>query len=167
VIESDSYRADRSSPSQPLQHSPAHDNATNPHGNQSVQQQSGVLPSITSPLRYAHETLLANVDHVQEESPSSPGVAESVLRTVVSTGNDALSILFEAATQERNTTLDGPSPPLNGAMLQQPSPSTATPTNFQAGIPTPGSDVLKVWETCRFVTMGWLTPRDAVTYTDL
>jgi len=161
-----SHRADRGSLARPLEFSASHDHTDGPSRHQTVQQQSGILPSSTSHVHYAHETLPVNAGHLQQDSPSSSGVAESVLRTVVSTGNDALNILFEAASRDRNTILDSPCSPVNGVIPQQSRASQPNPINIH-GIPSQNLDVLRVWDTCRFVTMGWLTAKDAVMYMDL
>lgn len=115
---------------------------------------------------------------------SNSTLANSMMRTVVASGNDALNILFEAATahQDENP-IDQPSPAMgapsrNGASN---SKEQSTPRNFESPAtfePVPRSicpvnisevtqDVLQVWEACRFVRMGWFTAREAVTFIDL
>ena len=121
----------------------------------------------TNPLHSATERLPSNLDHFQHESPSSSGVADSVIRTVVSTGNDALNILFEAASRDPNPIANGTGTYVHERIPQQMSSIGTSPSDASSGIPSPGSEVLKTWETCRFVTMGWLTAKDAVMYIDL
>lgn len=118
------------------------------------------------PQYVVDETRPSNLDHLQRGSPSS-GVADSVIRTVVSTGNDALNILFEAASHERDAILNGYNSPVNDRMSQQTGSLETSPNNTLADIPDPRPEVLRIWGNCRFVTMGWLTAKDAVVYLDL
>ncbi|KMU72045.1 hypothetical protein CISG_00353 [Coccidioides immitis RMSCC 3703] len=114
---------------------------------------------------------------------ASSGLASSVMRTVVSSGNDALNILFQAAAQEQGASIgDMSTTNTRAAALGQ----TAQPMQQTHG--TPGSttslgmattvsdpahlspaepEVVAVWDSCRFVKMGWFSSREAVTYIDL
>ena len=85
-----------------------------------------------------------------EQEPAN-GISTSVLQKKVTSGNDALDILFDAAVQERRGL---------------PTPSTITSI---ATTPTDDSEdaVLKTWEGCRFVKGGWFTAKDAVLLMDL
>ena len=103
------------------------------------------------------------------------------MRTVVSSGNDALNILFRAAeassmnditTASRGgTTHSSP----NVQPGQQPygdpgsvaSFGTAPTASEYPALSTIEPDVLRVWEACRFVKLGWFTATQAVTYIDL
>ncbi|KAJ5090028.1 hypothetical protein N7532_008712 [Penicillium argentinense] len=116
---------------------------------------------------------------------SSSTLASSMMRTVVASGNDALNILFEAATaqdQEDNTSNETDTPHRVGSKSGAPNGrERSTPRNFEspttfesaprAQHPVSISDVdpetLQVWEACRFVRMGWFTAREAVTFVDL
>lgn len=80
-----------------------------------------------------------------EQEPAN-GISTSVLQKKVTSGHDAFNILFDAAVQERRGL---------------PTPSTIT------GIDTTPTDVLKIWEGCRFVKGGWFTAKDAVLLMDL
>lgn len=115
---------------------------------------------------------------------SSSTLANSMMRTVVASGNDALNILFEAATagQEDNAPSDE-SPPRGAGSKSGGSNGhqRATPGNFEspAAFETTSrvkyrvemsevaSETLQIWEACRFVKMGWFTAREAVTFIDL
>ncbi|KAJ5761224.1 hypothetical protein N7520_008380 [Penicillium odoratum] len=134
----------------------------------------------------------ATINHSNHTSPhlnhdrrhrSNPNLASSMMRTVVASGNDALNILFEAATQQsqEDNALREPSPPVgvsskNGINAKERS----TPRNFESPIPFEpvprtrpvhlaevSQDALHIWEACRFVRMGWFTAREAVTFMDL
>lgn len=106
-----------------------------------------------------------------------------MMRTVVASGNDALNILFEAATAQDDTSPTDESPlteagPRSGDMSVKERP---TPRNFESpaafeSVPrairpidmsNPLQATLNVWDACRFVKMGWFTAREAVTFVDL
>ncbi|CAG8903485.1 unnamed protein product [Penicillium egyptiacum] len=80
------------------------------------------------------------------------GLSTSVLETVVSNNNDAMNILFEAALQESN----------------DPSQNMSTTDNSRSVAPEPtNADVLRIWNACRFVRMGWFSAQEAVVLMDL
>ncbi|WEW54851.1 hypothetical protein PRK78_000277 [Emydomyces testavorans] len=112
---------------------------------------------------------------------ASSGLASSVMRTVVSSGNDALNILFQAAAQEQENTMGDITSnariPLSqsGQPMQQTYGTPGSTTSL--GVATSISEfthlshvdpeVMAVWDSCRFVKMGWFSSREAVTYVDL
>lgn len=119
------------------------------------------------------------------QHPATSNLANSMMRTVVSSGNDALNILFEAAVahsqenmanefqSQSQTIQDNAS---HGRAVDNSAtnpPQFKYPTEALAKAKRPvqlspaSEDVLKVWETCRFVRMGWFTSREAVTLIDL
>lgn len=122
----------------------------------------------------------------QHASPShGSGLTSSMMRTVVSSGNDALNLLFEAAAHtntqngqlERHHTRDaGARNDYNNndyrpaaQNMQTPGPGsvgTSPAAPAPVDISNPGRDVLDVWESCRFVKMGWFTAKEAITYVD-
>ncbi|KAJ5669613.1 hypothetical protein N7462_010683 [Penicillium macrosclerotiorum] len=125
--------------------------------------------------------------HLYEDSRhrSSSTLANSMMRTVVASGNDALNILFEAATahdQEDNAPSDE-SPQRGMGSKDSDSNTKGRPTsrNFESPVafetnsrvvhPVDISNVspetLHVWEACRFVKMGWFSAKEAVTFIDL
>ncbi|PYH34316.1 putative C6 transcription factor [Aspergillus neoniger CBS 115656] len=114
---------------------------------------------------------------------STSTLANSMMRTVVSSGNDALNILFEAAavhsqenssnrseTQSRNTqtsTAQASDVDHSGDHAQTMFAAEAIAKAKRPVKLSPVSkEVLGVWETCRFVKMGWFTSREAVTLID-
>ena len=111
---------------------------------------------------------------------SSSKLANSMMRTVVSSGNDALNILFEAAaahSQENDRDDQAPRSQLpphsseeNGTSDREQRSMTGVEVVPKVIYPVELSDasreVLNVWEGCRFVKMGWFTAREAVTYID-
>lgn len=100
------------------------------------------------------------------------------MRTVVASGNDALNILFEAATAQEDSNTDNTPEPINGAPSTGPS-HVLTPGKYDAAfepvtrvirpvqLSNAAQDTLNIWEACRFVKMGWFTAREAVTFVDL
>ncbi|BCS19370.1 uncharacterized protein APUU_12198S [Aspergillus puulaauensis] len=79
-------------------------------------------------------------------------ISTTVLQKQVASGNDALNILFDAAAQAGSGTR---------APQTTVSADTASPFDVRSE-----ENVLKVWEGCRFVKMGWFTAEEALLYTD-
>lgn len=113
--------------------------------------------------------------HLRRISTSQPDLAHSVMRTVVSSGSDALNLLFEAAhhrdaidnqeqsgSQAYETPRSGPSG-FDGVPSSPFHTFRAQPVQMS----TPSPETLKVWTSCRFVQMGWFSAHEAVTYVDL
>ena len=74
-----------------------------------------------------------------------------MLQKVVSNNSDAMNILFEAALQEsesNNTTGDARITALQSTQLTD-------------------ADVLRIWNACRFVKMGWFSAHEAMKLMDL
>lgn len=102
-----------------------------------------------------------------------------MMRTVVASGNDALNILFEAATAQEENPADTSSESLAGPPSAGPNTQDRTPRNYDTAfdpvtrviypvqLSDASRDTLNVWEACRFVKMGWFTAREAVTLIDL
>ncbi|EAA65058.1 hypothetical protein AN1893.2 [Aspergillus nidulans FGSC A4] len=129
--------------------------------------------------RISHQPTAKN-SHTRQLSAST--LENSMMRTVVSSGNDALNILFEAAahSQEadlaearmdsRDTSRAVNAMSYENAFSQMHS---AVPTGIfsmairPVEISNASKEVLTTWETCRFVMMGWFTSREAVTLIDL
>ncbi|KAG0158155.1 hypothetical protein PDIDSM_5668 [Penicillium digitatum] len=135
-------------------------------------------PSIgSSRTDQSHSHLYENNQH-----RSNSTLASSMMRTVVSSGNDALNILFEAATAQEEISLEARSESLAGPPSAGPSTQDRqdrTPGNNESAFESMArvtrpvklsdatQDTLNVWEACRFVKMGLFTAREAVTFTDL
>ncbi|KAL4795886.1 hypothetical protein BDV19DRAFT_378603 [Aspergillus venezuelensis] len=100
-------------------------------------------------------------DRESEKTPStaiSAGLKEggcistTVLEKQVASGNDALDILFDAAAQTHTDT---------HTRVRQTTTETVSPFDVRSE-----NNVLKIWEGCRFVKMGWFTAEEALLYTD-
>ncbi|KAF9888678.1 hypothetical protein FE257_008436 [Aspergillus nanangensis] len=145
-----------------------------------------------SPVEYANELEHDAGDTSQGYSPdeqenrrqSTSTLANSMMRTVVSSGNDALNILFEAAaahSQENGLAEGGPqsrnAPSSTGRSGGRENsinrihstipPEVLAKATQPVELTSASKEVLSVWETCRFVRMGWFTSREAVTFIDL
>jgi hypothetical protein len=127
----------------------------------------------TSP-EFAASAGFHNQESSDTMSASPPGpkqgkkisLDDSVMRTVVSRGNEALDILFEAAAhQERagaSNTQSGPS-----TVLPRPYTSSNTPPrNHAVTLSSATAVTLELWASCRFVSQGWLSAQEAITYID-
>lgn len=97
------------------------------------------------------------------------GLHNSVLHTMVSSENDALNILFEAAARsdpvDAYTSASRTS--INGFTNTQESPQSVESAPQLVNINSANFDVLHIWNACRFVKMGWFTAREAMTLVDL
>lgn len=104
-----------------------------------------------------------SISSEEEASAPVPDLTRSVMSTVVSNGNDALNLLFQAAAQD-----PGNSDPTRVVNFNtRRSTVTATPTNLvHTGIRFT-LDVHKLWRSSRFVKMGWLSAEEIVIYLDL
>lgn len=92
---------------------------------------------------------------------------DSVMRTVVSRGNEALDILFEAAAhQERASTGNAPSAPSTSVSRPQ-SSLVAAAQNRAVNLSSATAATLELWAACRFISQGWLSAQEAITYIDL
>lgn len=112
-----------------------------------------------------------DLSHLQE---SEPDLARSVMRTVVSNGNDALNLLFQAAAQDQNDSFvsrrEG-----SASLESRRGPATATPHAAFLTDASPNgppinastSDVRKLWRNSKFVRMGWVTAEEIIIYLDL
>jgi hypothetical protein len=132
-----------------------------------------------SPLisgNHHHSDTFSPHGHLHRISSNQPDLAHSVMRTVVSSGSDALNLLFEAAhhrdamdsqeqsgSQAYETPRSGPSGFENGVPSSPFHTFRAQPVQMS----TPSPETLKIWTSCRFVQMGWFSAHEAVTYVDL
>ncbi|KPM35711.1 hypothetical protein AK830_g10868 [Neonectria ditissima] len=120
-------------------------------------------------------------DHLPAPSGPASGVvgngdlAGSVMRTLVSNGNDAMRLLFQAAAEHAPAEGETPSnAPSTSRTVASAVPVTTSPENIPT-MESSGSihfspisyDVLKVWRAFRFTKMGWFTAEETVMYVDL
>lgn len=118
---------------------------------------------------------LEDVDMQQQQSlqeqpvpNADDGLADTVMRTLVSSGNDALRLLFRAAEQR-----EAESPRHLASISQASQGDFTSPGNLTSITTEPvqrsqaTAEVLEVWDAFRFVKMGWFTAEEAVTYMDL
>ncbi|KAH8588834.1 hypothetical protein B0O99DRAFT_524363 [Bisporella sp. PMI_857] len=110
-------------------------------------------------------------------------MSQTLMRTIVSSSNDALGLLFKAVeqpidsgdqdgTQQEEIANLGFNDADNNQSTQD-SVRHETPYSTAPGPPplhqlsVVSQDVLQLWNRCRFVKQGWLSAREAVTYVDL
>ncbi|KZM24519.1 uncharacterized protein EKO05_0008595 [Ascochyta rabiei] len=151
----------------PTQPSPAQRSSISGHGFTPVQS-----PYLNG--RAHRSDILSPPAHFRRVSSSQPDLAHSVMRTVVSSGSDALNLLFEAANHR--DAIDNQE--ANGSQAYE-TPRSGPSCGYDAGSPyhtfraqpvqmsTPSPETLKIWTSCRFVQMGWFSAHEAVTYVDL
>lgn len=90
------------------------------------------------------------------------------MRTVISRNEDAMRLLAQSGQpnsgQTNITSAEhfGSSPVLDSTMNAH---RRTWPDELPLSQPEP--DILRLWESFRFVRMGWLTAAEAVTYVDL
>lgn len=122
-------------------------------------------------------------DDARGRHHSSSTLANSMMRTVVSSGNDALNILFEAAAAAHNqenggnehgagergqsaADMDPGSGPSVAGRHSTAGPEVLPKIVRPVELTNASREVLNVWEACRFVKMGWFTSNEAVTFID-
>ena len=97
------------------------------------------------------------------------GLADTVVRTLVSNGNDTLKLLFRAAEQ---TYSEDPQYTTSDSHASQPGDFT-TPGRRSSISTEPvqrsqaAPEVLALWNAFRFAKMGWFTAQEAITLVDL
>lgn len=115
-------------------------------------------------------------------------LSNRVMRTVVTSSNDALGLLFHAVEQQNGSSGDDLQPLATDArrghhdgsyssrqLDQHISPYSVNSTSVVSGpipilqeqLSSASPDVLKLWNKCRFVKQGWFTAREAITYIDM
>ena len=92
---------------------------------------------------------------------------------MVSSENDALNILFEAATRTEPTNTFPSTSEATLRGLPSVPQVEESPSSLQQSTPQLNSigsvdyDILRIWNACRFVKMGWFTAHEAMTLVDL
>ena len=107
------------------------------------------------------------------------------MTTVVSSSNDALDVLFDVAAQHRDNDFrygNDHAPPVAENLThtdrnEQHNPSAPAaqgmdlPSPYRksvlSNLPIYPPELLRVWQSCFFIKVGWLTAREAVNYVDL
>ncbi|KAJ5691726.1 hypothetical protein N7488_012461 [Penicillium malachiteum] len=95
-----------------------------------------------------NSSLLASNNQPATKENSLPS---SILKTVVSSNNDAMNILYEAAVQDQDRI---------GLEVQSDS-LTRVPRSLN------DTDSLRLWNACLFVKMGWFSAYEAIYFVDL
>ncbi|KAF2855269.1 C6 transcription factor-like protein [Plenodomus tracheiphilus IPT5] len=150
-----------------VQPSPVHRSSNSAHG---------FTPGHSPHMSNHRPDIISPHSHLRRISSAQGDLAHSVMRTVVSSGSDALNLLFEAAhhrdamdseqqtgSQAYETPRSGPTGYENGVPSSPFHTFRAQPVQMS----TPSPETLKTWTLCRFVQMGWFSAHEAVTYVDL
>ncbi|KAF2878267.1 hypothetical protein BDV95DRAFT_480394 [Massariosphaeria phaeospora] len=134
-------------------------------------------PADTPYVQRSEHDILSPRAGLRRVSTSQPDLASSVMRTVVSSGNDALNLLFEAANhrdaidarEQINSPYETPrSGPSTYGLERDGMP--ASPFIFRAQpvlMSKPSPETVQLWTSCRYVQMGWFSAHEAITYVDL
>ena len=116
-------------------------------------------PLSASSHHHSPSLLLRHADPSQ--AGTSPSLTDRVVSSMVTGPNDALDILFDAASSSA-----GPvNRSRNLSLPQVDLPSSFIPIIRE--LSDPQDNVLDLWDRCRFVRQGWFTAQEAVTYVDL
>lgn len=96
------------------------------------------------------------------EPANGTGISTTVLQKPVSSGKDALDILFDAAVQQKGNSLSS-----TATTRDTTPPETSPPCRESILSDIPESEVLRIWQGCRFVKGGWFSAKEAVLFIDL
>jgi hypothetical protein len=92
-----------------------------------------------------------------------------MMTTVVSNGNDALNLLFEAAQREERDIRGArvPSATDKAAIHATTSPLSSSTNTHSASLPELSGELAETWNAYRFVRMGWLSAEEVVWYLEV
>jgi hypothetical protein len=109
-----------------------------------------------------------------------------VMRTIVTSSNDALGLLFQGVEQQNESVNDDrqtvagrtraefqghvhtDAEPIQHRTPRSGLPMGTTPGQvFQEQLSPVERDILALWNRCRFIKQGWFSAKEAVTYIDL
>ncbi|KAF2106972.1 hypothetical protein BDV96DRAFT_311821 [Lophiotrema nucula] len=91
------------------------------------------------------------------------GLADTMMTTIVSNGNDALNLLFEADQQDEREPHDS-GDPVASFLRSFVSP---TLSSSEDRLPEISEALSDIWNSYRFVRMGWLSAEEVVWYMDM
>jgi len=106
--------------------------------------------------------------HKIAQGPVNADLNDTMMTTVISNGNDALNLLFEAAQQEERG-VNGARVPVVTDQHDNAATSPLSPVaklNFNS-LPELSSELTDTWNAYRFVRMGWLSAQEIVWYLDM
>jgi hypothetical protein len=134
-----------------------------PQGSSPQCVQTGAIPMI--------DREATNVMH----APNS--LVSGVMRTVISSGDDALGILFKAAEGNAQSSADNVNQAINLDNSAQSSTkgltpgttrlSAVSPASTRHRLPDATSSAMDIWRVCRFVKQGWFSASEAILLVDL
>ncbi|KAF4848616.1 Transcriptional activator ARO80 [Colletotrichum siamense] len=110
-------------------------------------------------------------DNEQREGDVTGDLNGTLMRTLVSNGNDALKLLFQAALENRNGDSPAELSTINTApqtVIDLSTPKKAPSVAAKASeLTVPSPKTLRMWNAFRFTKMGWFSSEEAFTYMDL
>ncbi|KAL6354329.1 hypothetical protein LRP88_11657 [Fusarium phalaenopsidis] len=126
-------------------------------------------PDTSSPI-HRPSTQFGSLTHLHQ---TSTALDEEVVRTVVSSSNDARNVLFKVANEHDPDDSDGQ--PAYANVLDDVSLASPLTNNTKVSHQAPQVVVLsnltkedaELWSRQRFVRQGWFTAQEAITYIDL
>jgi hypothetical protein len=137
-------------------------------------QQQDDRPRLPEPIPRTPQPVQHRPTFASSRSVSSrgrDGLADTVMRTLVSNGNEALDLLYCAAEQGIAES-PPPTASASGSYASRPAVGYATPatvssaTTHHQSKPVGQSDVRRVWDVFKFVKMGWFSSEEAIFYMD-
>ena len=98
-------------------------------------------------------------------SRTKAGEGDTVMRTLISNDGDTMRLLQQSSRhhKDKETYENGDKP--DRIIHPRTYPRPVGPLISE--LATPSCEILRLWNSLRFVRMGWLTAREAVTYIDL
>ena len=162
-------------------HSVAHpgtdgDQSTNDLENSGVRRQSQISAAPDSGQHDGDTTLTGDRPSsdadacVSHDEATQQDFARSVMQTVVSNGNDALNLLFQAAGRSGDVEFPSdfsPQAEANNQSATHVQASLFGSNNQPIAISPSAPDVYRLWRSFRFVKEGWVSAEEVVTFVDL
>lgn len=112
---------------------------------------------------------------LQESPQFTPGrpdretcdYTDSVMRTMVSSGNDALEVLFDPVRHGAEHSTAVPEQDTRGSQFMAPNPPLLQPQPYRVRGPGSSSSIHDVWNACRFIKQGWFSAEEGIFYVDM
>jgi hypothetical protein len=145
-------------------------------------QSSSVAPASRStvslqanPLPQDNRQATAAESSTAPEGISGPGLEDTIIRTAVTSGNDALGLLFRDVRSGHATARDEPSgeDDTDSSSVNDPAPTHPTgpsawkePDHYPPPFVQASDEIKKAWTTSKLGQMGWLRANEVVSLLD-
>lgn len=138
--------------------------------NQSSQDENALPSAPSSGDRRIHQgrvtdfTVMATPSHLSGSDAAA--AQQAVMQASITNDGDAMRVILQSSQgmQQRNSRHEGSHQGDGGPLPPAPSASTRPACSE---LSTPDRNTIRLWNSFRFVRMGWLNAREAVTYVDL